>query len=279
LYAYVVPFPCDSATRGVVASQAEREEIAMLEMLDGLPDQVLGFAAKGEVTAEDYRQLLVPAVESKLGTHRKLRLLYILGADFSGFTGAAAWEDAKVGMRHFTSFERIAVVSDIDWVRHMVKAFGFVVPGEVRVYDVDAADEARSWVCEATSHRDLEFELNREKGILILEPHDELEAEDFRRVAAEIDPYMAHTGHLSGVVIVAEEFPGWDDFAALTAHFRFVREHQSRVRRVAVVTDSRFLSALPRIAGVFVAAEVRSFAMNERDAALSWVSESSTASV
>ena len=246
----------------------------MLEMLDGLPDQVVGFTAKGEVTAEDYRRVLVPAVESKLRQHRKLRLLYILGSEFSGFTGAAAWEDAKIGMRHFTSFERVAVVSDIDWVRHMVRAFGFVLPGEVRLFGADETGAARSWISEPLAQGDLEFELDREKGILILEPHGELEAEDFRRVAAEIDPYLEQAGYLAGVVIVAEEFPGWDDFAALAAHFRFVREHQRRVHRLAVVTDSRFLSALPRIAGAFVDAEVRRFAMNERDAALSWVAES-----
>jgi hypothetical protein len=94
-----------------------------------LPDQVLGVIAKGEVTAEDYRGVLIPEVESKLAKHKKLRLLYVLGEEFTGFTGGAAWEDASVGMRHFTSFERIAVVSDLDWVRRMVKALGFVVPG------------------------------------------------------------------------------------------------------------------------------------------------------
>jgi hypothetical protein len=245
----------------------------MLETLDGLPDQVLGLSARGEVTAEDYRRVLVPAVESKLRKHKKLRLLYVLGRDFSGFSGGAAWEDAKVGMRHFSSFERVAVVSDTDWVRRMVRAFGFVVPGEVRVYGVDGADEARSWVAEPASHGDLRFELDREKGVLILEPHDELEAEDFRRVAAEVDPYIEKAGGLAGIVIVAEDFPGWDDFAAFTSHFRFVREHHRHIRRVAVVSDDRFLSVLPRMARVFVDAEVRSFASSERDAALSWVGE------
>jgi hypothetical protein len=238
-----------------------------------LPDQVLGVIAKGEVTAEDYRGVLIPEVESKLAKHKKLRLLYVLGEEFTGFTGGAAWEDASVGMRHFTSFERIAVVSDLDWVRRMVKALGFVVPGEVRVYDCAEAARAGSWVREPPSRGQLVFELDREKGILLLEPKDELEAADFERVAAEIDSYIAEIGGLTGIAIIAEEFPGWDDFAAFTSHFRFVREHHSKVSRVALVTDSRFLSAVPRIASRFLDAEVKQFAMSERDAALQWIGD------
>ena len=242
----------------------------MLEVLIDLPGNVLGLTARGEVTAEDYRAVLVPAVENKLAQHRKLRLLYIIGDDFKGFTGGAAWEDAKVGMRHFTTFERVAVVTDVDWIRGMVKAFGFALPGDVRVYAGDEIDEARSWIGAPPSLGELKFELIRDKGVLILEPRDELEAADFERVAAEIDPYIETTGALAGIVVIAEEFPGWDDFAAFTSHFRFVREHHRKIRRVAIVTTSRFLSALPGIASRFVTAEVKKFAMNERDAALRW---------
>ena len=245
----------------------------MLEIMHDLPDRVLGIRASGQVTAEDYRTVLVPAVEAKLASAKKLRLLYVLGEEFEGMTGTAAWEDAKVGMRHFTAFERIAVVTSVDWVERMVKAFGFMLPGDVRVFDNEDLEEAWSWICAPASPGKLEFELLEQRGVLILEPKDELEAGDFRRVAAEIDPYIEKTGGLAGLVVVAEEFPGWDDFAALTAHFRFVRDHHSKVRRVALVTDSRFLSVLPRLAALFVDAEVRKFAFGERDAAILWVSE------
>lgn len=245
----------------------------MLEVLKDLPDHVLGLSAKGEVTADDYRRVLVPSVESRLSRHKRLRLLYVLGDAFTGFSAGAAWEDAKVGMRHFTSFERVAVVSDADWIRGMIRAFGFVLPGEVRVFDGDDADDARAWICEPASHGTLAFTLDREKGVLVLEPRGELEAEDFQRVAAEIDPYIEGAGGLAGVAVIAEEFPGWDDFAALTSHLRFVREHHKRVRRVALVTDSRFLAALPRITKRFLDAEVREFPMGERDAALRWLAE------
>ena len=81
-------------------------------------------------------------------------------------------------------------------------------------------------------------------------------------------------GQLNGLMIVAEHFPGWDDFAALTSHIRFVREHHQKIRRIAFVTADRVLSAVPRFASRFVDAEVRAFAMDQRDEAHVWVSES-----
>ncbi len=119
----------------------------MIDVISDLPDNVLGLTASGEVTADDYKTVLVPALEEKLSKHKKIRLLYATD-NLLGFTGGAAWEDAKIGMMHLTAFERIAVVTDTDWLEKMVKAFGFVMPGEVRVFHEDKLKEARSWVAE-----------------------------------------------------------------------------------------------------------------------------------
>jgi hypothetical protein len=243
----------------------------MIEVMTDLPERVLGVKASGEVTADDYKTVLVPAIEEKLTQHKKARLLYVLGDEFRGYSAGAAWEDAKVGMKHLTSFERVAVVTDVDWIEKMIKAFGFAMPGEVRVFDDDDLEEARRWICEPASKGKLSFDLLEDKGVLIMEPHGELEAADFERVSAQIDPYIDRAGRLKGVMIVAQHFPGWDDFGALTTHIRFVREHHKKIRRVALVSADRLVSAIPRIASRFVDAEVRAFPMDARDEALLWV--------
>lgn len=249
----------------------------MIEVMTDLPERVLGLKAIGQVSAEDYKTVLVPAIEEKLMRHKKARLLYVLGDEFEGYTSGAAWEDAKIGMKHLTSFERVAVVTDTDWIEKVIKAFGFALPGEVRVFDDDDLEEARTWVCEAPSRGQLKFELLEEQGVLIMQPGGELEAADFDRLSAHLDPYVANAGGLDGVMIVAQHFPGWDDFAALTSHVRFVREHHSKVRKVALVTSDRLVSAIPRFASRFVDAEIRAFPMSKRDEALLWVGESASA--
>lgn len=245
----------------------------MIEVMTDLPDRVLGLKASGEVTADDYKTVVVPAIEEKLTKHKKVRLLYVIGDEFKGYTGGAAWEDAKVGMKHLTSFERVAVVTDVDWIGNMIKAFGFALPGEVRVFDDDDLGDARQWISEPPSQGHLSFELIEEQGVVILEPKGELEAADFERLSTEVDPYIESTGGLNGIMVVAEHFPGWDDFAALTSHIRFVREHHRKIRRVALVTADRLVSALPRFASRFVDAEVRAFPVEGRDEALLWVGQ------
>jgi hypothetical protein len=121
----------------------------MVEILPDLPDDVLAIRAKGTVTARDYESVIVPAVEAKLAKHDKLRFLYHLGADFSGFEAAAVWADTKVGLEHFGAWERIAVVSDVEWVRGITRLFGVAMPGRVRVYRNADFDSALAWVRKA----------------------------------------------------------------------------------------------------------------------------------
>ena len=119
----------------------------------------------------------------------------------------------------------------------------------------------------------VEFELLKADGILILRPQGRLEAADFERVAREVDPYIEANGKLHGLLLDAEAFPGWRDFAALIAHFKFVRDHHRKIEKVAVVSDSSFLSVAPKFATHFVKADVRHFPQSQRDDAFAWLRE------
>jgi SpoIIAA-like len=118
----------------------------MLEKISDLPDPVLGFRASGELTSDDYRNVLVPAVEAALRSRDKLRLLYVLGDDVTGFSAGAAWQDTKVGMEHVTRWERIAVVTDREWLRQSVSIFGHLIPGEIKAFPAAQEQDARAWI-------------------------------------------------------------------------------------------------------------------------------------
>ncbi|HTQ34654.1 MAG TPA: STAS/SEC14 domain-containing protein [Stellaceae bacterium] len=118
----------------------------MIEMLDGFPETVLAFSAKGRVTRRDYDEVLVPVIEAALRRYDKLRLYYELGPDMTGFDAGAMWEDFKIGMGHWSRWGRVAVVTDIDWMRHAVSAFRFIMPEQVRVFASAQAAEAREWI-------------------------------------------------------------------------------------------------------------------------------------
>jgi hypothetical protein len=56
------------------------------------------------------------------------------------------------------------------------------------------------------------------------------------------------------------------NFEALLPHLKFVGEHQQRVGRVAAVTDSEFLTIMPRIVAHFVSAEVQHSSLTRTNA-------------
>lgn len=120
----------------------------MIERITDLPDNVLGFTAKGTVTSDDYETVIIPAVEAVFARQDEARFLYHLGEDFSGFEAGAAWDDAKLGMKHLAGWERIAVVTDVEWIRAGMKLFRLVMPGRVRLFRNDELAAAKQWLVE-----------------------------------------------------------------------------------------------------------------------------------
>lgn len=37
-------------------------------------------------------------------------------------------------------------MSDADWLEHSVKVFGWLIPGEVKVFDTDEVHDAKKWL-------------------------------------------------------------------------------------------------------------------------------------
>lgn len=121
----------------------------MIELIEGLPGNALGLQAKGEVTGEDYERVVIPAVHELREREQKIRLLYLLGPEFEGFTAGAMWDDAKVGLEHPFSWERIALVSDDDGYRRLFKSMGFLIPATVKVFGVTELEQAKAWIAAA----------------------------------------------------------------------------------------------------------------------------------
>lgn len=120
----------------------------MLKKIVGLPQGVIGYTAQGKVTAGDYELILLPALEEALQARDKVRFLYELGPDFEHYTAGAIWDDAKLGLKHIGSFERIAIVSDDTWISGAVHGFGWMIPGEVRLFANSERGEAETWISE-----------------------------------------------------------------------------------------------------------------------------------
>jgi len=121
----------------------------VIERLAEMPEGAIGFRFSGEVTRADYDDVLVPALAEAF-ERGEVRCLCQLGPEFDGYEAGAAWEDLKTGARfgvgHHAGWKRTALVTDVDWVRHMTTLFGWLTPGEMKLFSLEELEQAKAWV-------------------------------------------------------------------------------------------------------------------------------------
>jgi hypothetical protein len=116
----------------------------MLDKITDLPEGVIGFEVSGKLTAEDYRDVLLPAVQEAAG-RGEVRIVIVI-PEFHGLSGGAVWQDLKMGIEHWRGWKRIALVTDIEWMRHGTDWFAWMIPGEVKHFPTSERDAAVEWV-------------------------------------------------------------------------------------------------------------------------------------
>jgi hypothetical protein len=61
----------------------------------------------------------------------------------------------------------------------------------------------------------------------------------------------------------------------MVTHFRFVRDHQKHIKKVAVVTDSHLGDVAEHLASHFVSATIRHFPAGQDEQARQWIIDDS----
>ncbi|WP_420751700.1 STAS/SEC14 domain-containing protein [Rhodococcus sp. O3] len=121
----------------------------MLEPIRDLPDGVLGFEAVGRIEASDYENVLMPAIREVCDQGGKIRIVLVFER-FDGLSPGAMWDDFRLGAEHVTRWERIALVTDLDWMITVVSLFGWLTPGEFKRFPLSERDAAIAWAAETT---------------------------------------------------------------------------------------------------------------------------------
>ena len=117
----------------------------------------------------------------------------------------------------------------------------------------------------------LQIKFDRDAGIVTVTPSVPLNENDFSVLASEVDPYIEEEGKLNGLIIEVESFPGWENFAGLISHLKFIRERHKKIEKVAAVSDGKIVSIMPQIVDHFVNAKVKYFPYENLDEAILWM--------
>jgi hypothetical protein len=123
----------------------------VVEVVPDLPFGTHGFRVSGRLTSEDCVDVLVPPLREALQAGERLRVLYAIGPELQ-MEPAALWEDleadVELGIRHRDAWERVAVVTDLDWLWRAFELFSWTVPGEMRLFRESEFEQARAWLTE-----------------------------------------------------------------------------------------------------------------------------------
>lgn len=119
----------------------------MIEQIKNLPENMVGFRASGEVTKDDF-DIVHTKVEQLVDKTGKLNYMLFLDTPPSEFTVGAWWEDALLGIKNITKWNRAAIISDSEVVDKFTAVFSKVMPGEFKVFQKNDLERAIDWTSE-----------------------------------------------------------------------------------------------------------------------------------
>lgn len=119
----------------------------MIELLPDMPQGVTGIRVSGRLRGDELREIK-PSLRERL-QGGDVRIVEIIDSDYEGFGPGGLAEDIKLGLGavlpHHSAFKRIAVVSDKEWVAHVLHALEWMIPGELAVFGLGDVERAKEW--------------------------------------------------------------------------------------------------------------------------------------
>lgn len=238
----------------------------MIQLLDNLPTGTLGFSCSGQISGDEMQRLVIPQVEAALLEQERIKALVVIEPGFEGLSLEAAWDDTNLGLRHWDGFERMAVISDLAWVRQASRALSLLLPYPLRVFGLSQLEEARRWLSEdlGTVHLERQGEVITISLIGLLDPD----------VYARIDDDLANLFsevEKPRVLLDLRQFDGWLAFGALRQHLALIRDYRHRAQKLAVVSHGPWMPIAQRLIRGFSHTETETFASSDLLAAQTWI--------
>jgi hypothetical protein len=219
------------------------------------------------VSDSDYKDRLVPAIDKAIAGGDCLRMLAIVEAGFSDFTLGAMMQDARLGLKHWRGFDRVAVVTDNGALTKAIRAFSVFMPCPVATFKVSDVDNARRWLRESLGSIQQE---DMGGGVLHVSLLGKLDTEQYENDIDDLNSFFAAHEKIR-LLVDLRKFDGWQGFGALRDHFHLVRGHASRVERAAIVGDAGWQDMAVLIGKRAFVIDARHFSTEEFEEAKSWL--------
>lgn len=120
----------------------------MIQHLQDLPSNIVGFKAVDEITEKDFTETVLPKVKELIDRTDKLNYLLVLDTSLKNFTIGAWMKDAMMGIKHLSKWNKAAIVSDVEAIRNFTNFFSHLMPGEFKGFEHKDLKQAIDWVSE-----------------------------------------------------------------------------------------------------------------------------------
>jgi hypothetical protein len=100
--------------------------------------------ATGKLVEADYRDL-EPQFERLAPYNGKFRVMFDM-TGLHGWDAAAAWEDIKFDIRHFSDIDRLAIVGEKSWQHGLATLFAPFTRATTKYFDDSKRAAAATWL-------------------------------------------------------------------------------------------------------------------------------------
>lgn len=100
----------------------------------------------------------------------------------------------------------------------------------------------------------------------------ELTADDFAKVAPQVDAIVSRHGKIKALIDVSG-FSGWEDLKAFERHVGFIKNHQQKLDRVAAIVAHKWQHWLAGAFRLLLHPEIRAYDKSKENEALEWLAE------
>jgi hypothetical protein len=95
----------------------------------------LTLKAVGKLTHKDY-EVISPMIDSALEGVKEPKVKVLIdGTELEGWELRAAWDDFKIGLKHGSEFDKIAIYGNKNWQEIAAKVGAWFISGEVKYFD------------------------------------------------------------------------------------------------------------------------------------------------
>lgn len=239
-------------------------------------DRILIVKPDGPLAREDFENLAA-SIDPALDEIGGLKGLMIEASDFPGWKDFAGLvSHIKFVKNHHQRIARIAVVSEVSFVKLLPSVARHFVGAEMRRFAPDQRNDAIGWLsgeatAEASKPASMRFYQHDEPPAIWIEIKGRVSRDDYLKLLEPMKAQFAGGDPVS-VLVELTDYEGLE-MGAMWEDMKFGFGNVKKLRRMAIVTDKKWIEVLTRALDPLFSTEMRTFEFDQEMEAWEWVIE------